>query len=330
MAPYSDRVHAVVAAPPALRHAAYLCGGRYGEHRTDRWRRPPVITAESTVTMPVTSLFQTGSHVSDAQVLRLVHLCDATLPTGGFAHSGGLEAALQLGLLVGRGDAAIHGSLREVGTAAVLSAAQQQAPFALAAHARVSDALTQLCGSNDTNGRGATSAESAEVALVRALHDLNAQQHALMVANAPGCRASLQLGGALVRIARNWTEAEPRDDLHGRAQAAAVAARAMKLRSGTHGALALGALAALLDLPAHALLGAFVYTSARDLISAAVRLNLVGPLAAVMLQEEIVSEVVARSVGVHDLECAKAAGSAPLLEAAHACHDLLERRIFQT
>ena len=26
----------------------------------------------------------------------------------------------------------------------------------------------------------------------------------------------------------------------------------------------------------------------------------------------------------------EAAGSAPLLEAAHACHDLLERRIFQT
>ena len=27
---------------------------------------------------------------------------------------------------------------------------------------------------------------------------------------------------------------------------------------------------------------------------------------------------------------ADAAGSAPLIEAAHACHDLLERRIFQT
>ena len=38
----------------------------------------------------------TGGGVTDTQMLRLVHLCDATLPTGGFAHSGGLEAALMV------------------------------------------------------------------------------------------------------------------------------------------------------------------------------------------------------------------------------------------
>lgn len=33
------------------------------------------------------------------QLLHLIQLCDSTLPTGGFAHSAGLEVALQLGAL---------------------------------------------------------------------------------------------------------------------------------------------------------------------------------------------------------------------------------------
>ena len=49
------------------------------------------------------------------------------------------------------------------------------------------------------------------------------------------------------------------------------------------GAVALGALCALLELPEQAVLDAFIYTSSRDLLSAAVRLNLIGPLAAVSL-----------------------------------------------
>ena len=84
-----------------------------------------------------------------------------------------------------------------------------------------------------------------------------------------------------------------------------------------------------------------------------VRLGLLGPLAAVPLQQEIVQEIVvdvegaaAAATGAHPISTADpisgadvisgadpismAAGSAPLLEAAHACHDLLERRIFQT
>ena len=88
--------------------------------------------------------------------------------------------------------------------------------------------------------------------------------------------------------------------------------------------------AALLELPQPAVLDAFIYTSARDVLSAAVRLNLIGPLAAVSMQHEIVGDVAVASTGLASLSCANAAGSAPLIEAAHACHDLLERRIFQT
>ena len=87
-------------------------------------------------------------------------------------------------------------------------------------------------------------------------------------------------------------------------------------------------LAALLELPSSTVADAFVYTSARDILSAAVRLNLIGPLAAVALQDEIVSDCAAAEWQLSS--CDKAAGAAPLLEAAHACHDLLERRVFNS
>ena len=82
-----------------------------------------------------------------------------------------------------------------------------------------------------------------------------------------------------------------------------------------------------------------------------VRLGLLGPLASVGLQQQIMGDVLgggtgggaaldgsaaldgtgAPAAGLLDVvPHAEAAGSAPLLEAAHACHDLLERRIFQT
>ena len=128
------------------------------------------------------------------------------------------------------------------------------------------------------------------------------------------------------------------------------AAEAVSILRGLHGATALGALAALLSLPQATLTSAIVYMSARDLLSAAVRLGLLGPLAAVPLQQDIVQQIVvdapagAAPNGISATSGADptlladptadpismAAGSAPLLEAAHACHDLLERRIFQT
>ena len=86
----------------------------------------------------------------------------------------------------------------------------------------------------------------------------------------------------------------------------------------------------MLGLPARTVVDAFIYMTARDFFSAAVRLNLVGPLAAVSLQSDVVEYSSSRSADVTKLSCAEAAGAAPLLDAALVCHDLLERRIFQT
>ena len=69
---------------------------------------------------------------------------------------------------------------------------------------------------------------------------------------------------------------------------------------------------------------------ARDALSAAVRLNLVGPLAAVGLQAQVAEAAAAAAASAAATRCEDAAGAAPLVEAVHVCHDLLERRIFQS
>ena len=343
---YSDRIHATVAAAPAVLDAVQKTGGRLGEHRNEKWRRAPVVrrlqeTAEAALAASAASAAsaaaETETILTHAQLLRVMHLCDTTLPTGGFAHSGGLEAALQFGLLGSRRGASMLPSLRELGTTAALSAVQQQAPFALAAHALVTDALPRLrdAAAVADGPRGAWPADDVEAALSQAMAALNAQQHALLAANGPACRASLLQGNTLARIASSWLGGAQASKEAG--SAAAAAARGVHILPArqafgapAHGAPALGALAALLGLPARTVVDAFIYMTARDFFSAAVRLNLVGPLAAVSLQSDVVEYSSSRSADVTKLSCAEAAGAAPLLDAAHVCHDLLERRIFQT
>ena len=254
-------------------------------------------------------------------------IAHSPLPTGGFAHSGGLEAALQFGLLGTRRGAPMAASLRELGTTAALHAVWLQAPFALAAHQLLAEALPHLrpssgAAAGTSSGAvvgGAWPADHVETALAVAMAALNAQQHALLAANGPACRASMLQGSTLSRIATNWLGgaqhgAHGQDGADGTGGAAAAAARgvlALPARQA-HGAPALGALAALLGLPARSAVDAFIYMTTRDFVSAAVRLNLIGPLAAISLQSEVVSDVARRSADVMQLGCAGAAGSAPL------------------
>ena len=290
-APYADRVHAAATAPPALAvpPAVPPSSGSLFEGL------PPPAPA------PSEDVAATPAPATAAQRLRLCQLTDATLPTGGFAHSAGLEAAVQLGV-VGKGGA----GLRSFVIAAARSAAQQQAPFVVAAHAAVHAAAA--------SGGGATALDEWAA--------LDAQLHALLAPTAPACRASKLQGGALARISEAWLGGS--GDGNG---GVVPLARALKARGG-HAATVLGALSALLDLPLDASLDAFVHTTARDILSAAVRMNVVGPLAAVPLHAAVIEEAAIVVDGLPG--CERAAGGAPLLDAAHACHDILERRLFLT
>ncbi|KAJ8602511.1 hypothetical protein CTAYLR_001275 [Chrysophaeum taylorii] len=207
-----------------------------------------------------------------------LRLGDAALPTGGFAHSGGLEAASQLGVLR-PGDEA---SLLAFVAAAADTHARLYAPFAKAA-ARDGADLASLDGALD----------------------------ALLKTHAPARRASERQGAAVRRIAESLGVAlSP---------------------TPTHGAVAMGFLAATLGLPDLAAAVVFAHATTRDAFSAAVRLGLVGPLRAVALQARALDDQVRRLSAIFpDLDPATAATSAPLLDALHAAHDLLEMRLFQS
>ena len=93
-------------------------------------------------------------------------------------------------------------------------------------------------------------------------------------------------------------------------------------------AVVMGCLAAALGLSEAATLDALAFSASRDMVAAAIRLNLIGPMRAVQLQAALGRA--AEAFPVHGARAEEAAGSAPLLEAAHAGHSLLEMRLFQT
>ena len=347
-APYADRLHARTtvlvspAAPPPE-------GARGRAQPPPNFRagagRPPARAAEASAPPPPPPPLP-GRGLSAAQRLRLAQICDTTLPTGGFAHSGGIEASLQLGLLVDARGAPSEAQLVAAAAAAVRSVARLQGPFAAAAHAAVAAALVA-----EAEVGAAPRAADAAVGHVAAL---SAQLGAMLVATPPAARASQQQASGLLRAVASWLDTSgehripwaphvaaarllppphatglpPPPSLPHAAASLAVALR--RVQGELHGAPTLGAACALLELPAEAALDALVYSSTRDLFSAAVRLGLVGPLRAVALQADVASATTDEVAAAAALGCEVAAGTAPLMDAAHACHDLFQRRMFQS
>ena len=156
--PYADRVHG--AGPFEISQRA--------KHRASEER--------------ARTLQQGGTHaINLQQQFALCHLTDSLLPVGGFAHSGGIEAALQLGLL-SRQEGEID-ELQNFIKMLALSTLRLQGNFARSAHKL---GVTHL----DTGA-------------LTAWQDLNEDLHAHL-AGGLACRASLLQGAGLGRIGRRW------------------------------------------------------------------------------------------------------------------------------
>ncbi len=160
----------------------------------------------------------------------LLQLADATFPSGGFAHSWGLEAAWQLGE-VASVSAWLAGALHTVALGPL--------PVALAVHANPdlfdeADALWSAV----------------------AVHPVAA-------------RASRATGQALLASAARAFE---------HPGLVALRRRLLAADAPTHLAPVFGAVAQALALPADDAARLMLYTTARDLVSAAVRLGAVGPI----------------------------------------------------
>jgi len=210
-------------------------------------------------------------------------LADSSFPTGGFVHSGGLEAAAQAGLIAAIG-------LEAVIAQALASVAALGLPY-VAASLRDGDAFV----------------------LLDRRHDAQLSNH---VAN----RASRAQGQALIATAAA-TFAAPE----------LIALKATLRRDGLPGHLApcFGRVAASLALDPRSARRLFLFQHLRGLVSSAVRLGVVGPLAAQAMQARLAArgeELAAREPP----DVGDAATTAPLVDLVHAQHDRLYSRLFNT
>jgi len=247
-------------------------------------------------------------------------LADSALPTGSFAHSSGLEAAHQLVLL---------GDVSDFIQTATKSTLQMSTPFVVKCHRFVTAAI-----SNELTENEATLEE-----VIQSWAQLDHQVHTLMVTNSPACRSSLDQGRNLLRVAMKWMEAESfndtSDDLHANRRIELLQGLQVRTDATEHAghlSCVFGAVTALLNIPEPEACHLLAFCVARDIVSAAVRLNLLGPLASVGV---LVNAEQCAKQGVHDglelmntVHCG--AGCSPVLDAVHPCHDVLSTRLFRT
>lgn len=207
----------------------------------------------------------------------VLQLADSALPAGGFAHSGGLEAAWQLGEIPDRQSLApfLESSLRQASTASL--------PFVMAAHR-----------------------EPARLEELDACCDTWTSNH---VAN----RASRLQGRAF------WT-----------ALTHAFLPDAPPPPQPGHFAPAFGVLLSRLRLTAETTAHLFLFQHLRGLISAAVRLGIMGPLEAQGVQFRLGETTATLAAGAPGLSLDDLAQSAPMLDLFQGVQDRLYSRLFQS
>ena len=93
-----------------------------------------------------------------------------------------------------------------------------------------------------------------------------------------------------------------------------------------------GLVGGMLQMPVDVLTEAYLFTMSRDLISAAVRLGIVGPMHGVALQRQLQPLVgsLLEEVDALGIDEFSAAQTAPLIELLQGNHSLLYSRLFQS
>jgi len=255
-------------------------------------------------------------------------LVDSGLPTGGFAHSFGLEAAASLGSVVspenGRssamwskrqradGEEAEAGrrtlSLKAFVEAQLESMAASDLPFVHQGHGVVRSQLEQGQGQSALQG----------------WLDSDRQQAIRLHINPVAFQASKSLGGALLRIASAGLVLDEKlllllEDM----RKAIVSEQAAGLFSPLFGAIT-----SMLGIDARQAQKMFLFMTLRDMVSAAKRLGLIGPYAGVALTTELSPKLEQLFQKYRDRPVSQAHLTFPLGDISQSCHNLLFRKLF--
>ncbi|KAM6576434.1 hypothetical protein CsatB_028271 [Cannabis sativa] len=219
-------------------------------------------------------------------------LLDSILPTGGFAHSLGLEAAIQSHLV---------------------STPQHLETFISHLLDNTGSLLLPYVYSAAISPDGQT------------WHKLDKMLDVTLT-NQVGRKASTAQGSALMRVAASvYSETQPclkimRD--------ASLCSASGKVLVCFHHAPIFGLVCGVLGMDSTTAQRAYMYTTTRDVISAATRLNLVGPLAAAVLQHRMAKVAEALVLKWMNRSVEDSCQIAPLLDTVQGCHPYLFSRLF--
>ncbi|KAL0732621.1 hypothetical protein Bca4012_008832 [Brassica carinata] len=214
-------------------------------------------------------------------------LLDSILPTGGFAHSFGLEAAVQTRLVSSPTDLETHIIHVLDNTASLLL------PFVYSSLKSPDEETWQR---------------------LDLLLDAT-------LTNQVSSKASISQGSALFRIAASvFTEIPSLKMIRD----ASLGSKELRF----HHAPIFGIVCGLLGMDAETSQRAYLFVTLRDVVSAATRLNLVGPMGASVMQHRIA--VVAETVleKWKDRDAGEACQTSPLLDVVQGCHGYLFSRLF--
>jgi len=227
----------------------------------------------------------------------LWQLADSAFPTGGFAHSGGLEAAWQHGEVRNRSE------LREWLSASLSQVSRAALPFVNAAHAEPErlDELDHLCDAFTSNHVTNRASRAQGRALLSAVERIFPER---------GLQAASSSNG-------RGTQKRP----EGRAPGDPTFA---------HLAPIFGTVTRWLDLPHDIAVRLFVFNHLRGLIAAAVRLNIVGPMEGQAIQFQLGGQAEAVVQRGATLTLDDLAQTTPLLDLWQGAQDRLYSRLFQS
>jgi urease accessory protein len=224
-------------------------------------------------------------------------LIDSAFPTGGFAHSGGLEAAWQHGEVRNRSElfSFLEASLQQLGRASL--------PFVTAAFEepdRIAE-FDQLCDTFTTNHVANRAGRLQGKAFLTAMERIFPERGAHAASSSNDGRALNQPQGCLL-VAPPFA----------------------------HFAPVFGAILQSLGVSRETTTRMFFFNHLRGLLAAAVRLNIVGPMEAQTLQQTVSRKAEEILKGWQSLTLDDLAQSAPLLDLWQGAHDRLYSRLFQS